>query len=183
MLKGIFSFTLTIWIIYVLWFFLFTNNAEDRIKNLELEEVVRGHFDENEQEYADKFLNYAEKNGAETNKSLTKSLKNLGAENFSLKEKVLMPQVKYISYKFEYKGYTITMGSKVAERNLIRKEYPGPLSKLLFIESLKCSNGRNEKITDMISLDNVTGLAIMSSFYTDPKLKAMDEVISYICPR
>ncbi len=183
MLKGIFSFTITIWVIYVLWFFLFTNNAEDRIKNLELKEVVRGHFNENEQEYADKFLKYAEKNGIKTNKSLTKSLKNLGAENFSLTEKELMPQVKYVIYKFEYKGYSISMGSRVAERNLIRKEYPGPLSKLLFIESLKCSNGRNEKITDMISLDIATSLTIMSSFYTDPKLKAMDDVVNYICPR
>lgn len=183
MLKGIISFTLTIWTIYVLWFFLFTNNAEDRIKNIELEEIVRTYFNENEQEQADSFLKYAESNGVKANTSLTTSLKKLGADNISLTEKELMPQVKYIEYNFEYKGYFIKIGSKVAERNLIRKEYPGPLSKLLYIETLKCSNGHKEATTDMVNLSNTTSLAIVSSFYTDPKLKALDDVIKYICPK
>lgn len=183
MLKAIFSFIIFSWLIYLSWFFLFTNNAEDRIKNLKLEEIVRTHFNQNEQETADQFLKFAESKDIETNTSLTKSLKKLGAENFSIKENELMPQMKYITYSFDYKDYSIKIGSNVAERNLLRRDYPGPLSKLIFIDTLKCSKNQNEKTTNMVDLDNITSLGIMSSFYTDPKLKALDDIVGYICPK
>lgn len=182
MLKGIVSFTFSIWIVYLFWFFIFTNNAEDRIKNLKFEEIVRTHFNENEQEYADSFLKFAKSKDINTNISLTKSLKSIGAKNITLTTKDFIPQVKYIMYNFEYKGYLFNINSKVVERNLIRKEYPGPLSKLLFVETFNCSNGRNTKITNMVDLDNATSLGIMSSLYASPKLHAMDDLIKYVCP-